>query len=333
MEKNEILSVAIDAVKGVSDGKFSAKQTSDELRAAFIDLNGGSTKINPKTFYRGNALFELVQELIPVIIDEGINSDENPLFRELVEYRNLKDGDLAEFDIEGDAHFVVATAANGIQGVRRQRITGGDSVTVPTYMKVVRVYENLGRLLAGRIDFAKFTDGVAKAFKDYIADGAFTAMNGISAATAGLSSTYVLSGTPTEDDVVALIEHVEAATGKTAKIIGTKGALRKLKITTAGDLYKDDLYKIGFYGMYNGTPCIRMNQAHKPGTDAFALNDSKIFIIAGDDKPIKVVNEGEGMLYEHDADRNADLTQEYVYGQAFGVGVVIAQKLGVSAVG
>ena len=67
MERNEILSVAIDAVRGVT-GNFSAKQTSDELRAAFIELNGGSTKINPKTFYRGNALFELVQELIPTII-------------------------------------------------------------------------------------------------------------------------------------------------------------------------------------------------------------------------------------------------------------------------
>lgn len=332
MERNEILSVAIDAVKGVSDGKFSAKQTSDELREAFIELNGGSTKINPKTFYRGNALFELIQELVPVIIEEGINSDENPLFRELVEYRNLKDGDLAEFYVEDDAHFVVATAANGIQGVRRQRIAGGTTVTIPTVMKIVRVYESLGRLLSNRIDFVKFTDGVAKAFKNYIADAGFNAINGISAATAGLSSTYVLTGTPGEDDIVAMIEHVEAATSKSAKIIGTKSALRKLKITTVGNLYKDDLYKIGYYGMFNGTPCIRVNQAHKPGTDTFAMNDSKIFVVAGDDKPIKVINEGEGLLFEHEASKNADLTQEYVYGQAFGVGVIVAQKMGVAAV-
>ena len=244
MERNEILSVAIDAVRGVT-GNFSAKQTSDELRAAFIELNGGSTKINPKTFYRGNALFELVQELIPTIIDEGINSDTNPLFSELVEYRNLKDGDLAEFDIEGDANFVVATAANGIQGVRRQRIAGGTTVTVPTYMKIVRVYEALGRLLAGRIDFNKFVEGVAKAFKDYIADAAYTAIDSLSAATAGLSATYVLTGTPSEGDIVGLIEHVEAATGKSAKIIGTKGALRQLTVAQAGNMYKDDIYKLG----------------------------------------------------------------------------------------
>jgi hypothetical protein len=331
MERNEILSVAIDAVHGIN-GKFSAKETSEELRNAFIELNGGSTKINPKTFYRGNELFELVQELIPAIIEEGINSDTNPLFRELVEYRNIKDGDLAEFYVEDNAHFVVATAANGIQGVRRQRITGGSTVTVPTYMKIVRVYESLGRLLAGRIDFNKFVDGVAKAFKDYIADAAYEAINGITAATAGLSSTYVLTGTPSEADIVALIEHVEAATGKSAKVIGTKGALRQLTVNGTGELYKDDIYKLGYYGMFNGTPCIRMNQAHKPGTDTFALNDDKIIIIAGSEKPIKVVREGDGLLIEREADQNADLTREYVYGEQIGVGVVVAEKIGVSAV-
>lgn len=331
MERNDILSVAIDAVHGVT-GNYSAKQTSDELREAFIALNGGSTKINPKTFYRGNELFELIQELIPTIIEEGINADTNPLFRELVDYHNIKDGDVAEFDVEGDAHFVVATAANGIQGVRRQRIVGGTPVTIPTTMKIVRVYEGLGRLLAGRIDFNKFVEGVAKAFKDYIADAAYTAIDGLSTATAGLSATYVLTGTPTEGDIVELIEHVEAATGKSAKIIGTKGALRKLTVAQAGEMYKDDIYKLGYYGMFNGTPCIRMNQAHKPGTDTFALKDNKIIIIAGDNKPIKVVREGEGLLIERDADKNADLTKEYVYGEQLGVGVVIAEKIGVSAV-
>lgn len=330
MERNEILSVAIDAVRGVND-KFSKEQTSEELRNAFIELNGGSTKINPKTFYRGNALFEVVQELIPVIIEEGIKSD-NPLFRELVEYRNIKLGDTAEFDIEGDSHFVVASAANGIQKVRRQRIAGGETVTIPTENKVVRVYENLGRLLAGRIDFSKFVDGVAKAYNEYIADQAYAAINALSASTKGLDSTYVLTGTPGEDDIVALIEHVEAATGKPAKIYGTKAALRKLSVTKEGDLYKDDRYKLGYFGNYEGTPCIRLNQAHKVGTSTFALNDSKIWIIAGDDRPVKVVNEGDGMFFEHQASENADLTQEYAYMQGVGIGVICAQKMGVSAV-
>lgn len=327
MTNVEILTVAIDAVKGRTEN-FSAKQTSDDLRNAFIELNGGSTKISPKTFHRGNPLFELVQELIPVIIEEGIQEDTNPLFN-LVEYRNVNEGDYPEFDVEGDANFVVASAANGIRDVRRQRIVGGDTVKVPTEMKIVRVYENLGRLLAGRIDFNKFVDGVAKAFKNHITESAYDVIEGLSAATYGLDGTYVISGSYNEGDLIALIDHVEAATGKTAKIYGTRTALRKLTTAVQADSAKEDLYNIGYYGKFNGTDMICLKQAHKPGTSAFALNDNKVFVIAADDQPIKVVNEGDGLLINREATENADLTQEYVYGQAFGVAAICAAKLGV----
>ena len=327
MTNTEILSVAIDAVRG-KNGEFSAKQTSDELRNAFIEMNGGSTKLSPKTFYRGNALYNLVQDLIPVIIEEGIKTEGNPLFEHL-EYKNINDGDINEFVIEGDANFVVSSAANGIRDVRRQRIVGGDTVKVPTEMKIVRVYENLGRLLAGRIDFNKFVDGVAKAFTDYVAECAYDAVNGLSTATYGLDGTYVQSGSYDEDKLLAIIDHVEAATGMKARILGTRTALRKITTGTVADSAKEDMYNFGYYGKFNGTEMYRLNQAHKAGSSAFALNDNKIWVIASDDKFIKVVNEGDGLLLERDASENADLTQEYVYGQGMGVGVVCAAKLGV----
>ena len=327
MTNAEILSVAIDAVKGRTEN-FSAAQTSDDLRNAFIEMNGGSTKISPKTFHRGNPLFELMQELIPVIIEEGIDAESNPLFR-LVEYRNVAEGDAIEFDVDCEANFVVATAANGIRDVRRQRIVGGETVPVNTEMKIVRVYENLGRLLAGRIDFNKFADGVAKAFKNYIAEGAYDAINGLSASTAGLDDTYVLTGSYKEDELIALIDHVEAATGKVAKIYGTRTALRKLTTAVQADSAKEDLYNIGYYGKFNGTDMVCLKQAHKAGTSTFALNDNKVWVIASDDQPIKVVNEGDGLLIDKDPTANADLTQEYVYSQGLGVAAICAAKMGV----
>ena len=112
MENNEILAVCVDNVRGVQD-KFSSGQTSEEIRHALIDINGGSAKISPKTFRPGNPVFELVQELLPVIIDEGIKTQNNPLFN-LVEYRNLAEGDTLEFYIDTDSYFAVATAAKGI---------------------------------------------------------------------------------------------------------------------------------------------------------------------------------------------------------------------------
>lgn len=327
MERNDILTVAIDAVKG-KNGNFSAQQTSDDLRKAFIELNGNSTKISPKTFYRGNPLFELIEELIPVIIDEGLRTEGNPLFN-MVEYRNIAEGDEQEFYTDGEANFVVASAAKGIQGVRRQRIPGGTTVKIPTELKIVRVYENLGRLLAGRIDFSKFVDGVAKAFKDYIAQCAYDGIDGMTSATAGLDSTYVVSGVYSEDALLAMIDHVEAATGKKARIYGTRTALRKITTAVVADSAREDMYNMGYYGKFNGTEMYRLSQAHKPGTATFILDDSKVWVLASDDQPVKVVNEGDGLLIEHDPSENADLTQEYIYAQGVGVGVICASKMGV----
>jgi hypothetical protein len=319
--------IAIDAIKNKAVGTYSSAQTSEALRAALIEMNGGSTKLNYRKFYKGTALFQAVEDLISVIIEEGISKD-NPLFN-LVEYKNIAAGDVNDFTTSGNAQFIVAEAAAGIQGVRRQRISGGETVSVKTSVKIVRVYENLGRLLAGRIAFDQFVDGVSKAFNLQIDEDAYEAINAISATTAGLDSTYVYTGSYDEDALVALIDHVEAATGKAARILGTKAALRKIVTAVQSAEARADLYKLGYYGKFNGTDIIQLRQAHKAGTQNFALNDSKLFIIAGDDKPIKMVNAGEGLMIEREATINADLTQEYVYLQEYGTGVIIAEKIGI----
>lgn len=320
--------VALDAIRGRIDGQYSEKKTSDSLREAFIELNGGSNKIDPKTFYRGNALFELVQEMIPVVIDEGIKNDN--VLMALVDYRNINDGDENKFVSEGKSNFIVRDTAAGIQGVRRQRLADGESITVVTTPHIIKVYDGLNRFMAGRIDFNTLVDGVAKSFTAQIAADAYAVLSGITAATAGLNATYVKSGSFSESDMIELIEHVEAATGKSAHIIGTKAALSRLTTASASsELAKNDMYNLGFYGRFNGTPMICMKQAHKPGTDAFALDGDRVWIIASDEKPVKVVNEGSGIMSEKQATDNADLTQEYVYIQSYGTGMVCGEKLGI----
>lgn len=325
----DVLKIMIDAVKGNSMENYTKGQTSEAIRNALIEMNGGSKKIDLKNFYRGSQLYSLVQELIPTIIDEGFK-DEDPIFS-LVEYRNIADGDEEEFYVEGNSLFMVADASAGIRGVRRQRIDKSRSVRVKTAVKVVRVYEELNRLLSGKVTFDTFVDNVAKAFKQQILTDAYKAISEISKDTVGLDENYVIAGTAAdnEDALIELIQHVEAATGKNARIYGTKAALRKVKTAVVSDEAKSDLYNMGYYGKFNGTEMVCMRQVHKAGSSTFVLDDSKLYIIAGDDKPVKVVNEGEGLLYEGDAIDNNDLTQEYVYGQTFGTGVVCAEKIGI----
>lgn len=71
-------------------------------------------------------------------------------------------------------------------------------------------------------------------------------------------------------------------------------------------------------------PCIAVPQRHKIGSTEFVLDDDTLTIIAGDDKPIKLVREGEPLILMGDPLNNADLTPEYVYAEKYGVGIVLA---------
>lgn len=327
---SRVMKVMIDSVKGTITGNYYTKgQTSEAIRNALIEANGKSTKIMLKNFRQGNAVFELVEELIPTIIDEGFKA-EDKIFS-LIEYRNVADGDEIEFEIEGNSLFVVADVAAGIKGVRRQRIDESQRVTVRPSMKIVRVYEDVNRLLSGRISFDTFVDRVAKSFNQQIFADAYKAIDAIATSTVGLSPELVVASNVSgaEDALLKLIAHVEAATGKEARIFGTKSALRKAPSAVVSDEAKSDLYKLGYYGKFNGTEMVSLRQVHKPGTTNFAMNDNKLFVIAGGDKPVKVVNEGDGYMSETQAMDNQDLTKEYIYGQLMGVGVACAEAMGV----
>ena len=47
-------------------------------------------------------------------------------------------------------------------------------------------------------------------------------------------------------------------------------------------------------------------------------------IIAGDDKPIKCVYEGQSTVLLGNPTNNKDFTQDYFYGEKYGMGIVLA---------
>ena len=333
MEKNDIVKLALDTMRGTVGGNFSNESASEVLRKAFIELNGGSDKITAKTFRDHPQLFQIIEEIMPAVVEEGLRGDE--LVFNMVDYRNIAEGDENMFWAEDSSDFIVAKIADGSTSIRRQRLNIGQNVTVPTQMRAIKVYEELNRLMAGRISFNTLTDRLSRSFTRNMYADILAVLEGVTASTAGLNSTYVKSGSFDAAGLREMIAHVEAATGQYATIIGTKAGLAKIAdnsdaaVALASNTAKEDLYSLGYFGKFNGTPMISMRQTHKPGTDTFAINDNKIYIVASDDKPIKCVNEGEGLMVSTDSLSNADLTQEYLYGQKYGCAAIFNQKMGI----
>ena len=186
--------------------------------------------------------------------------------------------------------------------------------TIPTTLKVVRIYEELNRVLSGRVDFNTMINKVAESFKQKLLNDIYALWSGATADQLGGVTYFPVAGAYNEDDLLELISHVEAAAGgKPATIVGTKKAIRNLKASIISDGAKDDLYNLGYFGKFYGTPVVVTPQRHKVGTTEFVMDDDVITIVAGDDKPIKVVYEGDPIVLMGDPMTNADFTQELNY--------------------
>ena len=323
-EMNDIVKLAVDAYHG-RVANYSKDQSMDTLRQALVDLNGGSTVLDYKKIRDGECkgLFTLLETILSRTVAEGLQGDE--FFNSLVEFRNVAEGDRNLFVIEDDTLFVVAEAADGTQGIRRQRLGGSSETSIPTSLKVVKIYEELNRVLSGRVDFNHFINKVAESFRQKLLNDVYTLWSGATAEQMGGVTYFPAAGAYDEEELLDLIAHVEAAAGgKPATIVGTKKAIRNLKPSMESDGYKDDLYNMGYAGKFYGTPVVVTPQRHKVGSTEFVMNDNVLTIIAGDDKPIKCVYEGNPIVLMGDPMQNADFTQEYFYAEKYGMGIVLA---------
>ena len=138
------------------------------------------------------------------------------------------------------------------------------------------------------------------------------------------------NGTFTEEKLTALIDHLEATTGKKAYILGSKQAVRRITNIKGADSNsaKEDLYAMGYFGHFYTTPILVMQNGHKPGTTDFILGND-LYIVAGDDKFVKFATEGETLIIPGDALANSDLSQEYFMAMQYGVNVVMCEQFGI----
>lgn len=330
MKNIEIVNLGLDLYHGtaVVPTEFADKRPVEILRQALLNLNGGSPKFDYKSFRRNKVeIFEIIEQIVPILVNEGLQGDE--FFMNLVDEKNLAAGDMNEFVASDNTMFIVSEMANGIAIPRRQRIGEKTSVSVKTSLHGVRIFDELSRFLAGRIDWNAMIDNVTRAYKAEKLNGMYATFTGITAATPGLNNTYVTGGSYDEEKVLKLVEHVEAATGMNASIISTKAGLRKCTSAVMSDTAKDDYFNVGYYGKLAGVPMVSIKNRHAVGTDNFIFPDNKLYVIASGDKPIKHVTEGEAFVLEGDGTTKSDMTMEYLYTEKYGNALLVADKLGV----
>lgn len=315
--------LCIDAYRGVPTA-FAEGNPTDVIVNKIKEANNGSTTIDYKAIRDGKCpeLFAVIEELVDVALDVATLED-SPL-KDMIETKNGEWGDKPEFFVPDNSFLTVDVVANGTQGIRRQRLIGGQKVPLTPVNKAIKIYEELTLILSGRIDWVEFVNRVAKSFEREFYASVAKQFNNLSTAR----FTVTASGSPSEAGLLNLIEKVEAATHKTAYVLGTRTALRNFLMAQTGETVKDDYYEVGYSQKFNGTPCIRLKN-YLDASGNFVLSDTRVYVLAGDDKIIKHYIEGEPIVIARDAADNADFTQEYTVIRREGIAVVVSATMGV----
>lgn len=321
---NEIVRLAVDTYNGRPAGQYSLDESNSVVYNAILAANGGKNHLDKRDIRDGKCgeLFAIIEETIVKTVIDGLQGNE--FFMNMVEYKNLALGDTNEFFVPDDSLLYVDEVARGTQGLRRQRLNGGNRFSVNMKTYGIKVYEELDRMLSGRSDLTALINKVGESLLKKQYEDIFTAWTGIINTT---GSTYIpVAGSYSEEALLELCEHVEVNNGQVPVIMGTRAALRKIQTATVSETAKEDMYKMGFYGYFNGIPMVRINQVHERNTDKFILPENQLYIIGVNTKPIKYVNEGEALIVPPTFGMNADFSEDYLFVNNAGIQVIIPDK-------
>ena len=275
-----------------------------------------------------NTLFEIIEEVVNIAISNDVLN--SPFTEEFVEFKNRALGDKTAWYSEGKTYLNVASFAGNHWDTNREALDNGDEFTLPKEWVYIHVYDELERFLLKITNIDKLNDVIFKSFNKYIKDRLYVQFQSV----ANSVPTEFSSSGNSEEAIGNLCDLIQAAGGYTAlTIAGTKGALRKLANTVPDKMFADSQREAkarsASIGEWEGNKLMVIPQTLKAGTYELALDDSLLFIMGADVKPIKLEFIGDTRTQEvKDGRINNDMTLELQVQTCFGIGMIIPEVFG-----
>lgn len=312
----DLQKLAVDTYRG-SVTKYSKTEAESAIRNAVVDACGGEW--NYFSFNKNKwDVYQIMSEVLSVGLGELLIGK----FDNFADVRDTELGDTVEFLVEDNSLFRVATIADGNTDIRRQKVYN-KKLTITTEKLAIKIYEEFDRFIAGRIDWATMVDRVQLSYAHEVSIRIYNAIYG---SYDTLSAPFQVSGVFDETKLLDAIAHVEASTGQKAVVFGTKRGLAKITTADTSEGMKDQLNLLGHYGVFRGTDLLELPQAHKPGTNDFAVADDFLLVVPNGEKIVKVILEGDTYIYDTEAGQRNDEQIEFFFGRKVGVGVLKADN-------
>lgn len=297
--------------------EFEGVSGQDAMRKLILEQLGGEFSITSWQKHKYD-----VFEIISVAVDAVVPALLTDTYQNLADIRNVSIGTKPLFKVQNADLIRVGRIASGANDMRRQTITGRN-FTIETDWYGVSVYAEFEQYLAGDIDWNKLVDKVALSLNNHLE---MTIANAIQASYGKLGAKYQETGLADFDKLVHLATQVQARSGKTVAIYGTKTALAKVAKLAGVQMFsgnmKDEMNQHGFLGVVGGLKLIEIPQVLKANSDEFAIDDTTLLVLPEGEKIVGVVFEGDSMTVEPDNMGRNDMQLGFETMRKMGVSVL-----------
>lgn len=325
---------------GVFEGGITKEQANDKIREVMFEVLGVDSSVSKKELrkaIRRNkvAVYEVIEEVVPNLLKTGWQ--DNPFFRDYVEFKSMNDGDTNEFYVEDEVILTVSELSGNHHDLVRQRLGEGSTFGVRTSWYGIKIYAEYEKFMAGKVDWATFVQKIYEAFDKKVNAMLYEAVMaaGDKVLPDGRFSKTMQIAAENKEAIIELVQDLESLTGDEVVLMGTRVALSKLDVLTPtewiSDSMKEERHTTGMIGVWEGIRKVVLPQAFEQGsvTNKLVDNNRILLMPTGDNKFIKMYDEGDAQVKEvTDGNTNMDKTIEYEYQQKMGVATVINKKFG-----
>lgn len=308
---DEVKNLMFDLYKGELDEGISKRDAEDKLREMSLKIFGltkDSSVRERNRAYRdyGRQFFDIIEEVTDWTVTTGLKKNE--WFNELVNYKNLKEGDKNLFKNEHEEVILsIARMGKRHHDTMLQRLPEGSTYSVETDVYGAAVGADIDRYLIGQEDWTKLVDAITKAFvvmtQDLIITELLNAPNKLPVQT-GFVETGALNAV-NRKKFNKVLQNVSAANDNADVVImGTMVGLQELEnlvnVDWTADSQKESVATMGRLGNYGRYKLIEIPQRFaKNDVTKDVYDDDILWVFAStQDKMIDMIDVGETLIDE-----------------------------------
>ena len=342
---DEVKNLMFDLYKNELEDGITKREAEDKLREVSLKIFGLTKDSSRRERIRayeefGRQFFNVIEEVTDWTVSTGLK--ENEWFNELVNYRNLNDGDENLFKNEHEEVILsVARMGKRHHDTMLQRLPENTTYSVETDLYGAAVGADIDRYLIGQEDWTKLIDAITKAFIVMIQELIFAEILEAPKklpVQSGFVETGALS-TATRKKFNKVLQNVSVANDNADVVImGTMVALQELEglidINWLADSQKEDKAKMGRLGNYGRYTLVEIPQrfARNDVTKDMYKDDVLWVFASGDNKMVDMVDVGETLIEEitdrGTANSNIADLMKYEVQREFGVATRLGRYFG-----